>query len=116
MKNLLPQLLATSVFAVPLTLMNATATLAEDVIFGMANETSAVLVELYVYPANLYPENDLLGADVLYPGEYGQVEIVDGRATCVYNVEAVFEDDLVLFDENVDICALAGESYVFYEN
>lgn len=116
MKNLLTHLLTASAVAVPLTMIGATAALAEDVIFGMANETSAVLVELYVYPANLYPENDLLGADVVYPGEYGQVEIVDGRETCVYNVEAVFEDDLVLFDENVDVCALAGESYVFYEN
>ena len=115
MTNFFPRLLGAALFAVPLSFANTATTLAEDITFDIANETSATLENLYVYPSSLTSHNDLLGGDVLYPGEYGSVDIFDDHATCLYTVEGFFNDDTVSIEENVDICDLDGEEYVFVD-
>lgn len=91
-----------------LSLSFATAAVAQDIEYTLINSSSSVLMEFYTGPVS-DPEwgEDLLGADVLAPGESGTVTIADGQTACAYDLLFVFEDNTELTD-TVDICELAS--------
>ena len=87
---------------------------AQDLSFPLSNDTSVTLWELYMSPSNVNSwEEDILGANVLGPGETTNVIIADGRADCIYDIRGVFADGDVVEDWGVDLCDVG--SYSFYE-
>ncbi len=70
----------------------ATPALAEDLHINVKNNTSTELTELYVshVGTNSWEENILSGG--VAAGEDLPVDITDGRATCSYDIKAVFSD------------------------
>ena len=85
---------------------------AQDLFFSVWNDSSETLWEFYVSPTTSSDWGpDLLGADVVYPGEGGDVVIADGLSTCSYDILGVFADGYEWADFAIDLCDL-GE-YVF---
>ncbi len=85
---------------------------AQDLVFELWNDSSETLTEFYVSPSDSNSWGaDLLGADVVYPGEGGDVVITDGLTTCSYDILGVFADGLELEDYGINLCDL-GE-YTF---
>lgn len=83
--------------------------LAQDVTYTLDNQTGLTLMEFYTSPASSGEWGpDILGSEVVGPGEAGTVTIGDGSAECVYDFRSVFEDGSELVEQH-DICSL--ESY-----
>ncbi len=100
--------------AAALTFATASLAQAEDLLFELVNDTSVALVELYISPTNVDNwEEDVLGSEVLLPGEAIDIVIADGRRDCVYDILGVFADDDEVEGYEVDLCELEG--YTFYE-
>lgn len=93
-----------------------------DVSFILINKTGRVLEAFYASPANTREwEDDILGVDVLPPGESVEIQIQDGRDECNYDFQGMLsasDDGSVgegsLIQSNVDICDL--ETYEYFDN
>ena len=84
----------------------------EPVVFTLTNGTDYVITEFYATaPSSGNWEEDILGVDVLAPGESVEITIDDSREDCQYDFLAVFEDDTELEHESVAVCD--GEEYVY---
>ncbi|HYD98578.1 MAG TPA: hypothetical protein VEH84_04285 [Alphaproteobacteria bacterium] len=95
------RLAAIALFALP------AAAQAEDLVFRLNNSSDLVLTELYVSPSEQTSwGEDILGRDVLSPGEAGDVTIADGESTCVYDIRFVGEGGATLEEEEIDLCQL----------
>lgn len=71
-------------------LFGAQSASAESVTFTLVNSTSRVLEEFYASPPSTDDwEQDILGVDVLAPGESTQITIDDGREDCLYDFKGV---------------------------
>lgn len=71
-------------------LFSAQSASAESVSFTLINQTSRVLEEFYASPPNVNDwEEDILGVDVLAPGESTTITIDDGREDCLYDFKGV---------------------------
>lgn len=82
--------------------------LAQDVQYELVNNSGLTLMEFYTSPVDEGTwGDDILGADVLAPGETGSVNIADGSALCDYDLRFVFEDGQELVDA-VNICDMAS--------
>lgn len=89
---------------------------AEPVTFTLVNGTDVTLMEFYASPPSTEEwEEDILGEEVLEPGERVQITIADGRDDCDYDFLGVFEDEYgneeELVHEEVAVCD--GETYVY---
>lgn len=91
----------------------ATPALAQDLQFRLINASSSGVVEFYVSHSSTdqWEENLIPSGYVLPSGNYIDVDIADGRTTCLYDIKAVFEDSQQLEDFEIDACEL-GE-YTF---
>lgn len=77
---------------------------AEDLLFNLANNSSANLQELYVSAAEADDwGDDILGLDLLNAGESGEVTIADGMETCTYDMRFVM-DSGVTIEGTADLC------------
>jgi len=86
-------------------LTGAGTAVAEDLFLALENSSSAAVVEFYTSPSDVNEwEEDVLGVDVLGPGEAVDVTIADGRTQCFYDLRFVFSDNTVFEDHNVDLC------------
>ena len=82
---------------------------ADDLVFEFNNDSSFAIVELYASPSNVDEwEEDILGLEILGPGEVARVTIRDGRRACEYDLRIVFEDGDEITD-TADLCET--ESY-----
>jgi hypothetical protein len=89
---------------------------AEDLVFTLTNGTNSVLNEFYTSPTGVDNwEADVLGRDVLNPGESATVTIADGRSVCNYDMRFEFteESDLDTTTDTQDLCALGA--YTIHE-
>ncbi|MEP9372490.1 hypothetical protein [Mesorhizobium sp. KR1-2] len=89
---------------------------AEDLVFTLTNGTSSVLTQFYTSPTGVNDwEADVLGQDVLNPGESAQVTIADGRTVCNYDMRFEFTEDSELdtTTDTQDLCELG--SYTIHE-
>lgn len=78
---------------------------AEDLDFTLTNDTESVLAEFYASPADVGEwEEDILGDDVLGPGESADITIADGRTQCEYDMKFVFDDGSETTVAAEDIC------------
>lgn len=91
------------------------------VTFTLRNNTSRTLKEFYASPPSTDNwEEDILGVDVLPPGESVKITIDDGRPDCNYDFKGVLaaaEDGSVgegaLIESAVHVCN--GETYEYSE-
>lgn len=84
----------------------------DAVTFTLVNGTDDTIVEFYATaPSSGHWEEDILGIEVLEPGEGVDITIDDWREDCHYDFLAVFEDETELVHENVGVCD--GEEYVY---
>lgn len=84
----------------------------EAVTFTLENGTNEPIFEFYASPPSTDDwEEDILGEEVLMPGDTVNITIDDGREDCEYDFLAVFEDGTELEHENVSVCD--GESYTY---
>ena len=67
---------------------------AEDLVFTLTNHTDATIVRFYTSPTGVNNwEEDVLGDDVLGPGESVDITIADGRTVCDYDMRFEFDED-----------------------
>lgn len=82
--------------------------LAQDVQYQLVNNSHLTLMEFYTSPVDEGAwGDDILGANVLAPGETGTVDIADGSAQCDYDLRFVFEDGSELVDK-ANVCDMAS--------
>lgn len=89
---------------------------AEDLVFKLKNNTSAVLTNFYTSPVGVNEwEDDVFGRQVLNPGEDMEITIADGRDVCKYDMRFEFEEgsNLDTTEDMQDLCEL-GE-YTIHE-
>jgi len=82
---------------------------AEDLVFTLKNGTDSVMTRFYTSPVNVGDwEEDVLGRDVLNPGESVRVTIADGRDVCKYDMRFEFteDSDLDTTTDTQDLCEL----------
>lgn len=98
----------TRIFAAAALALMAAPALAQDVSYDLSNQTGLTLMEFYSSPASSGEwGGDILGAEVVAPGETGTVTIADGSTECVYDFRSVFEDGSELV-EQYDICTMGS--------
>lgn len=115
------RLFLATTLALPLVGFSIQSALAEAVSFTLINRTSRVLEEFYASPPSVSSwEEDILGRDVLDPGESVTITIDDGREDCLYDFKGVLgpaPDGSVgrgaLIQSAVEVCN--GGTYEYYE-
>ncbi|MEB3277555.1 MAG: hypothetical protein VKK42_01350 [Lyngbya sp.] len=93
----------------------------ESVSFTLVNRTSRNLEEFYASPPEAEDwEEDVLGGEVLAPGESITIVIDDGREDCQYDFMGVLGPDAegtvgrgALIQSGVSVCN--GDSYEYFE-
>ncbi|MBF0632862.1 MAG: hypothetical protein HQL89_18025 [Magnetococcales bacterium] len=79
--------------------------MADDLVFTSTNGTSVVLDQFYASPTGVKDwEDDIPGAETLYPGESIQITIADGRRTCTCDLLSTFVDGDKVEESGVDLC------------
>ncbi|MEM8995206.1 MAG: hypothetical protein AAGF23_10500 [Acidobacteriota bacterium] len=98
-----------------ITALSAPFALAQDtdsVTITVINDTGETIVELYISPPSATDwEEDVLGTDLLEPGDIFEITIDDSREDCTYDFLAVFDDETELIHEDVAVCD--GEAYIY---
>lgn len=115
--------IAALLLSLPIVSLTAYSALAqtESVTFTLTNKTSRTLEEFYASPPSKDDwEEDILGVDVLAPGESVEITIDDGREDCLYDFKGVLgpsEDGSVgrgeLIQSAVSVCD--DETYEYSE-
>lgn len=101
-------MLKKSLIAAVLVACTATPALARDKVFTLKNNTSSVMMYFHTSPANVSDwEEDVLGSEVLGPGESTRVTISDGRSACNYDMRFEFDDESVTEDRQ-NLCELGS--------
>jgi hypothetical protein len=73
----------------------------------IVNKTSLVLWSFHASPVGYLDWGpDLLGQDVLYPGQSTLVSIDHGSGDCVYDLHAVFQEGSEAVRWHFDVCEL----------
>lgn len=107
-------LIAATALSIPMLLGMARGSLAEDLVFTLANQTHYDLREFYASPPDVSSwEEDILGPDILEAGDSIRITISDGRDTCIYDLMGVFEDDDQVVKRKVNLCRL--DTFYFTE-
>ncbi|MES2034428.1 MAG: hypothetical protein V4466_09650 [Pseudomonadota bacterium] len=105
--------LAVAIFA-GVSLLSAAQASAEDRRVRIINETRHTIVKFYASNVSAGTwEEDILGRDVLRPGQSVVVNADDGSGYCLYDFKAVFDDGDELVKSRVDVCKI--ESYRYTE-
>ena len=89
---------------------------ADDLVFTLKNATNSVITEFYASPSGVDEwEEDILGRDVLNPGESVRVTVADGRRACKYDMRFEFteDSDLDTTTDTQDFCEM--DSYTLHE-
>ena len=84
---------------------------AEDLQFELTNDTSAVITYFHASPTGVDEwEEDILGSEVIGPGESVTVTIADGRDVCAYDMRFEFDDEsgLDVLEDSQDLCELGS--------
>ena len=96
------------VCAVAFALACAAPAFAEDLQFDLINNSGYTVVQFYTSPSNMGDwREDVLGAEVVAPGESGTVTVTDGSDQCVYDIRVVLDDGNELTD-TVNMCDMGS--------
>lgn len=87
---------------------SAGAAKAEDLVIVLKNQTGSVLNSFHSSPVGVDEwEDDVLGDQVLAPGESIEITIADGRDVCDYDMRFEFQgDELETTTDTQDLCEL----------
>ena len=84
--------------------LTAAPAMAEDLLFDLANTSTANLQELYVSDEGADNwGDDILGMDLLNAGESATVTIADGMETCTYDMRFVMDNGNTI-EGTADLC------------
>lgn len=73
--------------------------------FVLINQTGVVIDELYVVPNNARTwEEDILGRDVLAPGESATIAFSPKERDCVWDLMVVDKEGNEVWWEDIDLC------------
>ncbi len=102
---------AIAVFAAA-SLLTAASASAEDRRVRIINETRYTIVRFYASNVSENDwEEDILGRDVLRPGQSVTVNVDDGTGYCLYDFKAVFDDGDELVRSRIDVCKISSYRY-----
>ncbi|HEX2020519.1 MAG TPA: hypothetical protein VGO17_16425 [Aurantimonas sp.] len=87
---------------------SAGAAKAEDLLIVLKNDTGSVLNTFHTSPVGVDEwEDDVLGSQVLAPGESIEITIADGRDVCDYDMRFEFQgDELETTTDTQNLCEL----------
>jgi hypothetical protein len=75
----------------------------------ITNLTNVALLEVYASNVGTKDwQEDVLGEDVIHPGQKFRFNIDDGTGYCKYDFKLVFEDGDELFREGYNVCEEVG--------
>jgi len=116
MKRIKFAILACALTAVSLTASVAASSQRRVLDFTLVNSTKYTILELYVSPTNddKWGE-DVLGEDILKPGEKLDISFSRGETTCMWDLKIVDEDKDEVEWEKFNLCE-ASEITLKYEN
>ena len=102
----------TSLTAIALWGALALPSMAQDIAYTLTNDSSMTLVQFFTSSAS-DPEwgDDILGDQVVAPGESGTVTLTGTDGECVFDIMMVMEDGAEVTDQ-VDACAMASYTLV----
>jgi hypothetical protein len=93
-------------------LFGATSAQAEDRHVRIINETSHTIVRFYASnTARTSWEEDILGDDVVPPGDDVNINVDDGSGHCKFDFKAVFDNGQSLIRQNVNVCQVSSYRY-----
>lgn len=112
--KILQSLMVATALALPLSVMTAKSVLAESLRFDITNETATNITKFYTNPTGIDDwGEDILGIDILRPGESGTITIRNSQNVCTYDIKAVFDNGEEVIKYKVDLCTV--ENYTFYD-
>jgi hypothetical protein len=98
----------TRILCAALTLSCAAPAFAEDLQFELINNSGYTIVQFFTSPSNMDEwREDVLGTQVVAPGESGTVSVTDGSDQCAYDIRVVLDDGSEISDA-VDMCAMGA--------
>ena len=98
----------TRILCAALTLSCAAPAFAEDLQFELVNNSAFTIVQFFTSPSNMNDwRDDVLGAEVVAPGESGTVSVTDGSDQCAYDIRVVLDDGSEISDA-VDMCEMGA--------
>ena len=78
---------------------------AEDLVFMLDNQSSEAVNEFYVSSVNADTwAEDILGKDVLPPGEAARITISNAGEQCEFDLRIVYEGGSVVEEREIDLC------------
>lgn len=78
---------------------------AADRTVTVVNETKSIMSAIYASSVGAKTwEEDILGQDVLSPGESVDIDMDDGSGSCRFDLKAEFSDGTNVVQENLNIC------------
>jgi hypothetical protein len=90
----------------------ATSASAEDRHVKIINETNATIVHFYGSNAGSNSwEEDILGQDILKPGQSVNINFDDGSGYCLFDFKAEFSDGDTLIRKGIDVCKVGVYRY-----
>ena len=96
------------VSAVSFALACAAPAVAEDLQFDLINNSDYTIVQFFTSPSNMDDwREDVLGAEVVAPGENGTVTVTDGSDQCAYDIRVVLDDGSEISDA-VNMCDMGS--------
>ncbi|WP_333405148.1 hypothetical protein [Microcoleus sp. MON1_C1] len=112
MAKILQSLMVATALALPLSVMTAKSVLAEALGFNIINKTRTNITQFYTNPTGIDSwGEDILGIDILRPGESALITIRDSQNVCTYDIKAVFDDGEESIKYKVNLCTL--ENFTF---
>ena len=108
---MLKRFLLLSVVAVT-ALAGTNAALAADRKVKIINKTKTPIYGFYASRTNITDwEEDILGDNVIMPGESWTVDIDDGTGACKFDFKGEFADGDEVVKNNVDVCRISEFSF-----
>ena len=78
----------------------------------IVNKTSTVLVAFYASNVGTSSwEEDILGQDILKPGESVRINMDDGSGYCRFDIKAEFDDGTESIEENLNVCETSSFTF-----
>ena len=102
----------TTAFAAILSTAGALPAAALDRRVTIVNNTNYTIMEFYGSNKGTDSwEEDILGRDVLRPGQSVRIDFDDGTGYCKFDFKAIFDDDDVLVAQGINVCKIGTYTY-----
>jgi hypothetical protein len=94
------------------TAVMSTSVSAEDRRVKIINGTDHTMLRFYASNSSRTDwEEDILGSDMLRPGQSVRINIDDGTGACIFDFKAVFDDGDTLTRSQINVCKVGEYRY-----